>query len=87
MSSLAVANKHLQRKVDAADANSGEVKVRVCAVLTVAYQGDYHKNLCAFTQNKCNLNQCELWSTASVMFKVKCNSSLLLLVLTCLLLD
>ena len=44
------------------------------------------QDLCSFTQNQCNLNQCELWSMASVMFKVECNSSLLLL-LTCLLLD
>ena len=47
MSFLAAANKHLQRKADAADANSGEMKVRVCAVLIVVYQGDYHNNLCA----------------------------------------
>ena len=34
VSSLAAANKHLQRKVDAADANRGERKVRVCAALS-----------------------------------------------------
>ena len=44
MSSLTAANKHLQRKMDAADVNSGEMKVRVCAVLIVVYRGDYHKN-------------------------------------------
>ena len=43
VSSLAAANKHLQRKVDAANANSEEMKVRVCAVLIVVYRGDYHK--------------------------------------------
>ena len=85
MSSLTAANKYLQRKVDAADANSGEMKVRVCAVLIVVNQGDYHRNLCALSQNKCNSTHCKLWSMASVMFKVKCNSSLLQ-ILTCLLL-
>ena len=49
MSSLAAANKHLQRKVDAAEANSTEMKVRVSAVLIVVYRVDYHQNLCALS--------------------------------------
>ena len=71
MSSLAADNKHLQRKVDIADANSGEMKVRVCVVLIVAYGGDYHK-ICVHL-HRTNATQITVnygrW--LSVMFKAK----------------
>ena len=48
MSSLAAANKHLQRKVDVADANIMEMKVGYVQYL-VMYRGDYHQNLYALS--------------------------------------